>query len=73
VLRLLNRAVPLIAIKLSAFSMNSRVILHPVTVLDVIEETTDPDAVDPVEQADRAIGKRNRQLCWASWTRLRPF
>jgi hypothetical protein len=58
VLRLLNRAVPLIAIKLSAFSMNSRVILHPVTVLDVIEETTDPDAVDPVERADRAYWEK---------------
>lgn len=58
VLRLLNRAVPLIAIKLSAFRMNDKVVLHPVTVLDVMEESADPDAVDPVEQADRAYWER---------------
>lgn len=58
VLRLLNRAVPLIAIKLSAFRINNRIVLHPVTVLDVIEESTDPDAVDVVERADRAYWEK---------------
>jgi hypothetical protein len=53
VLRLLNRAVPLIAVKLSAFPMNGRVVLHPVTVLDVVEEVSDLD-LDSVERADRA-------------------
>jgi hypothetical protein len=65
VLRLLNRAVPLIAIKLSAFPMNGRVVLHPVTVLDVIEETTD-DAVDPVERVDRAYWERE----WSSLVKV---
>jgi hypothetical protein len=52
VVRLLNRAVPLIAIKLSAFPMNGRVVLHPVTVLDVIEESA--DELDVEERTDRA-------------------
>ena len=50
VLRLLNRAVPLIAVKLSAFPINGRVVLHPVTVLDIVEEVSEPD----LERADRA-------------------
>ena len=58
VLRLLNRAVPLIAVKLSAFVMNGNVMLLPVTVLDVIEESSDPDVVDPVERVDRAYWER---------------
>jgi hypothetical protein len=52
VIRLLNRSVPLIAIKLSAFSMNGRVVLHPVTVLDVIEESS--EELDVEERTDRA-------------------
>lgn len=58
VLRLLNRAVPLIAIKLSAFKIGDSVILHPVTVLDVVEEADVTD-VDPVEQTDRAFWEKN--------------
>lgn len=61
VLRLLNRAVPLIAIKMSAFALNGKVVLNPVTVLDVIEESSDSDAVDPIEQADRAYWERKSQ------------
>src|SRR5215469_14036930 len=38
VLRLLNRAVPMIAIQLSAFQMDDGVALHFVKVLDVVEE-----------------------------------
>ena len=53
VLRLLNRAVPLIAVKLSAFQIDDRVVLHPITVLDVLEEISDPETVDPVERVDR--------------------
>lgn len=52
VLRLLNRAIPMIAVQLSAFLIDDRVALHAVTVLDVTEEITDED-VDQVEQADR--------------------
>jgi hypothetical protein len=59
VLRLLNRAVPLIAIKLGAFPVgDNNVVLHPVTVLDVIEEIADDERVDPVEQTDRAYWER---------------
>lgn len=59
VLRLLNRAVPMIAVQLSAFPIDNSVILHPVTVLDVSEETADVGAaVDQVEQADRAYWEK---------------
>jgi hypothetical protein len=41
VLRLLNRAVPMIAVQLSAFKLDDNsIVLHPVTVLDVVEETS---------------------------------
>ena len=59
VLRLLNRAVPMIAVELSAFSMNGKVVLHPVTVLDVIEESADQERVDPVGKVDRAYWQKN--------------
>lgn len=59
IVRLLNRAVPLIAIKLSAFQIeNNSVVLHPVTVLDVIEET-DLDSVDQAEETNRAYWEKN--------------
>ncbi len=54
VLRLLNRAVPLVAVKISAFQFGENIILHPVTVLDVIEEADISD-VDPIEQTNRAF------------------
>jgi len=57
VLRLLNRAVPLIAVKLSAFKIDDAVVLHPVTVVNVVEEV-DISEVDPVEQTDRAFWER---------------
>lgn len=59
VLRLLNRAVPVIAVQLTAFRMDDNTIgLLPVTVLDVIEEITDTDIVDDAEQADRAFWEK---------------
>jgi hypothetical protein len=59
VLRLLNRAVPMIAIQLSAFPVDNGVVLHPVTVLDVSEEISSADAaVDQIEQADRAFWEK---------------
>jgi len=58
VLRLLNRAVPMIAIKLSALRVDDRIVLHPVTVLDVVEEVDLIDAVDQVEQTDRAYWEK---------------
>ena len=53
ILRLLNRAVPIIAVQLSAFRIDDNIVLHPVTVLNVVEEIADVDAIDQVEQADR--------------------
>lgn len=61
VLRLLNRAVPIIAIQLSAFRLDDTVILHPVTVLDVVEEV-DVDAVDRVEEVNRAYWEKKSHL-----------
>lgn len=58
VIRLLNRSVPLIAIKLSAFKTeDGNVVLWPITVLDTIDEVSD-DEVAPVEAADRAYWER---------------
>ena len=57
VLRLLNRAVPLIAIKMTAFEVDSKVYIQFVKVLDVIEEILDDD-VDPVERSDRNLWEK---------------
>jgi hypothetical protein len=60
VLRLLNRSVPMIAIQLSAFKLDdNNIVLHPVTVLDVLEEIADVD--DPAEQADRTFWERKSE------------
>jgi hypothetical protein len=54
VLRLLNRAVPMIAVQISAFRMSdTEVVIHPVTVLNISEELEDDVDVDPAERADR--------------------
>lgn len=59
VLRLLNRAVPLIAIKMSAFKIcENEIILHPVTVLDIVEEVFDDRPVDVLERSDRAFWEK---------------
>lgn len=59
VIRLLNRAVPIIAIQLSAFQLEEGTIgLHSTTVLNVTEETADPDFVDQAERTDRSYWLR---------------
>jgi hypothetical protein len=59
VLRLLNRSVPMIAVQLSAFRLDDNtIVLHPVTVLDVVEEIADSDVVDQAEQTDRSFWER---------------
>jgi hypothetical protein len=59
VIRLLNRAVPLIAVQLSAFRLDDNTIgLHSTTVLNVIEETVDADFVDQVERTDRTFWEK---------------
>jgi hypothetical protein len=59
VLRLLNRAVPMIAVQISAFRFGEgEIVLHPVTVLNVAEETSDDADVDPAERVDRAYWEK---------------
>jgi len=53
VIRLLNRAVPVIALQLSAFELDGSVALHFIKVLDIYEETETPDdAPDGSSRAD---------------------
>jgi hypothetical protein len=47
----------MIAVKLSAFRLGDNIVLHPVKVLDVVEEIADVD-VDQVEQADRGYWEK---------------
>lgn len=58
VIRLLNRAVPLIAIKLSALRVGDSIVLHPVTVLDVIEEVGPDDVGGAEGLKDRAFWEK---------------
>ena len=53
VIRLLNRAVPLIALQLSAFRIDNSVVLQFTKVLDILEETDDEDG-----EVDRAYWER---------------
>jgi hypothetical protein len=59
VIRLLNRAAPMIAVQLNAFRLEEGTIgLHATTVLNVTEETADSDFVDLAEHADRPYWER---------------
>jgi hypothetical protein len=59
VIRLLNRAVPMIAVQLNAFQLDESTIgLHPTTVLNVSEETVESDFVDQAERTDRPYWER---------------
>jgi hypothetical protein len=61
VLRLLNRSVPMIAVQLSAFKLDdSTVVLHAVTVLDVVEEIAVGDLPEEAEETDRAYWDKKR-------------
>ncbi|MBX9646421.1 MAG: hypothetical protein K2X57_05120 [Xanthobacteraceae bacterium] len=61
VLRLLNRSVPVIAVQLSAFKLDdSSIVLHAVTVLDVVEETIEEGAPEQAEETDRAYWEKRR-------------
>jgi hypothetical protein len=57
VIRLLNRAVPIIAIQLSAFRIGDEVVLQFVRVLDVYEPVEPEDEGD-AEQVDRAYWEK---------------
>jgi hypothetical protein len=56
VIRLLNRAVPLVALQLNAFSFDSSVVLHFTKVLDVFEEAEEGE--DTGGQVDRRDWER---------------
>ncbi|MCK1745871.1 hypothetical protein IVA80_35185 [Bradyrhizobium sp. 139] len=61
VLRLLNRSVPMIAIQLSAFKLDdNKIVLHAVTVLDVVEEIVEEDGPEEMEETDRAYWEKKR-------------
>jgi len=53
VIRLLNRAVPIIAIQLSAFKVGDEVVLQFIKVLDA-PEPRDPEDEEPAELVDRS-------------------
>jgi len=57
VIRLLNRAVPIIAIQLSAFRDGEEVVLQFVPVLDV-SESGNPEEEEPSEPVDRSFWER---------------
>jgi hypothetical protein len=57
VIRLLNRAVPLVALQLNAFSIDNFVVLHFTKVLDVFGETEDVEEAGG-EQVDRRYWER---------------
>jgi hypothetical protein len=59
VIRLLNRAIPIIAIQLSAFVMDDSIVLHFTRVLDTYEFGAEPgDDEPPGEPADRAYWEK---------------
>jgi hypothetical protein len=57
VIRLLNRAVPLIAIQMSAFAIGDQVVLHFTKVLDIFQERESEDETGG-ERVDRADWER---------------
>jgi hypothetical protein len=61
VLRLLNRSVPMIAVQLSAFKLDeSTIVLHAVTVLDVVEEIAEAYVSEEAEETDRTYWEKRR-------------
>ncbi len=58
VIRLLNRAIPIIAIQLSAFVMDDSIVLHFTRVLDTYEFGADIDDEESGERADRTYWEK---------------
>jgi len=56
-IRLLNHAVPIIAIQLSAFRLGDEIVLQFTCVLDADEFSAEPEEEEIAEQVDRLIGK----------------
>jgi hypothetical protein len=59
VIRLLNRAVPIIALQLSAFRFGDEIVLQFVTVLDTYEFGGEPEEEESAEPVDRGYWERN--------------
>jgi hypothetical protein len=62
VIRLLNRAVPLIAIQLSAFRIDDEVVLQFTRVLDTYEFGAVPEEEEAAEPADRGYWEKKASL-----------
>lgn len=58
VIRLLNRAIPMVAIQLSAFVVDDAIVLHFTRVLDTYEFGAEADEEETGEQADRAYWEK---------------
>jgi len=58
VIRLLNRAIPIMAIQLSAFRLENDVILHFTRVLDTYEFGAEPEEEEPAEQVDKGYWEK---------------
>jgi hypothetical protein len=58
VIKLLNRAVPLVAIQLSAFRFGDEIVLHPTRVLDTYEFGAEPEEEEGAEQVDLAYWQK---------------
>src|SRR5262249_14870202 len=58
VIRLLNRAIPIVAIQLSAFRVGDEVVLQFIRVLDTYEFGADPDEEEPAELVDRGYWEK---------------
>jgi hypothetical protein len=59
VIRLLNRAVPMIAVQINAFQLDPQSVgIFPVTVLDITEEVEAGDFIDASERADRSYWEK---------------
>jgi hypothetical protein len=61
VIRLLNRAVPIMAIQLSAFKFDDEIILQFIRVLDTAEFAADPDDEVPAEPVNRGYWEAKKK------------
>lgn len=58
VIGLFNRAIPMIAIQLSAFQIEDKVVLHFVKLLDLVEPAVDEEVEQVEQQRDRGYWER---------------
>ena len=58
VIRLLNRAVPIMALQLSAFRVGNEIVLHFTTVLDTYEFGAEPEEIETADPVDRSYWEK---------------